>query len=274
MRSLDWHSPPANCSIAANLPHYGADLVPETSTTTPRGLVTRPPEVMAPAGGWPQLHAAIGNGANAIYIGLSAFSARARAANFDPHTELPKAVQTCHAAGVKVYYVSLNVLVFDHELQEVKVLIRQCAIANVDALIVQDLGVARIAQQIAPHLEVHASTQQTITSADGAAFCDELLGSTRVVLGRELSVAEIDSVANHLDPHVELETFVHGALCVSYSGQCFSSEYSGGRSANRGQCAQACGLPYGLIDNGELTQQNALDYRPKAYTRLLVHWHI
>jgi hypothetical protein len=150
MRSLDWHSPPANCSIAANLPHYGADLVPETSTTTPRGLVTRPPEVVAPAGGWPQLHATIGNGANAIYIGLSAFSARTRAANFHPHTELPKAVQTCHAAGVKVYYVSLNALVFDHELQEVKALIRQCAIANVDALIVQDLGVARLAQQIAP----------------------------------------------------------------------------------------------------------------------------
>ena len=224
-----------------------------------RGLVKRPPEVMAPVGGWPQLHAAVGNGADSVYLGLSAFSARARASNFDPVTELPQAVATCHDAGVKVY-VALNTLVFDHELKEVEELIRHCARAKVDALIVQDLGVAKMAQRVAPALEIHASTQQTVTSADGAAFCNELLGSSRVVLGRELSLTEIDHVTTHLDPQVEIEAFVHGALCVSYSGQCFSSEAWGGRSANRGQCAQACRLPYGLIDNGELKELGDFSY--------------
>lgn len=235
------------------------DLQKEDEPYVDRGLVQRPPEVMAPCGGWSQLHAAIGNGADAIYLGLSAFSARARASNFDPVTELPLAVQTCHDAGVKVY-VALNTLVFNHELEEVEELIRHCANADVDALIVQDLGVAQMARSVAPHVQVHASTQQTITSADGAAFCKELLGSTRIVLGRELSVQDIDHVTTHLDPTVEIEAFVHGALCVSYSGQCFSSEAWGGRSANRGQCAQACRLPYGLIDNGELKELGDFSY--------------
>eukprot|EP00980_Cylindrotheca_fusiformis_P031112 scaffold25830_cov162-Cylindrotheca_fusiformis.AAC.13 len=235
------------------------DLVEEEVSISKRGLVFRPPEVMSPVGGWPQLHAAIGNGADSVFLGLSAFSARARAANFDPVTELPKAVATCHDAGVKVY-VTLNTLVFDHELEEIEDLIRSCAVAKVDALIVQDLGVAKLARAVAPNLELHASTQQTITSADGAAFCDELLDSSRIVLGRELSLNEIRNVASHLDPHVEIEAFVHGALCVSYSGQCFSSEFAGGRSANRGQCAQACRLPYGLIDNGELKELGDFSY--------------
>jgi putative protease len=224
-----------------------------------RGLVQRPPEVMSPVGGFPQLRAAIANGADSVYLGLSAFSARARATNFCPLTELPDAVRIAHDADVKVY-VALNTLVFDDELEEVEELIRNCAQAKVDALIVQDLGVVRLAQIVAPHLEVHASTQQTVTSADGAAFCDEVLGSSRVVLGRELSVAEIQSIAQDLDPNVELEAFVHGALCVSYSGQCFSSEAWGGRSANRGQCAQACRLPYGLVDNGELKELGDFSY--------------
>jgi collagenase-like PrtC family protease len=224
-----------------------------------RGLVQRPPEVMSPVGGWPQLHAAIGNGADSIYLGLSAFSARARAANFDPKTQLPKAVATCHDSGVKVY-VALNTLIFDHELEEIEELIRLCVKAKVDALIVQDLGLAKLARAVAPNLELHASTQQTVTSSDGASFCDELLDSSRIVLGRELSVAEIDSVASHLDPNIEIEAFVHGALCVSYSGQCFSSEFVGGRSANRGQCAQACRLPYGLIDNGDLKELGDFTY--------------
>jgi len=244
--------------------------------------VLRPPEVMSPVGGWPQLYAAIANGADAIYVGLTAFSARARASNFDPCTELPEAVATCHQHGVKLY-VALNTLVFAHELVEVEELIRQCDKANVDALIVQDLGVARLARRIAPDLELHASTQQTITSADGATFVAEWMGSTRVVLGRELSMDEIASVASSLHESfeqqqqqqqqqqsspgtnlptapVEVEAFVHGALCVSYSGQCFSSEFAGGRSANRGQCAQACRLPYGLIDNGVLTNLGDITY--------------
>jgi putative protease len=170
-------------------------------------------------------------------------------------------------------YVALNTLVFPNELDEVEDLIRLCAAANVDALIVQDLGVARLAQTVAPNLELHASTQQTITSVDGANFIADLMGSTRVVLGRELSIEEIESVAlnlqqsssamnpnNNKRPPVEVETFVHGALCVSYSGQCFSSEAWGGRSANRGQCAQACRLPYGLIDNGDLKELGDFSY--------------
>jgi putative protease len=234
------------------------DLHHEDDPVRPR-RPKQPPEVMSPCGGWAQLHAAIGNGADSVYIGLTAFSARARAANFDPVQELPQAVELAHSAGVKVY-VALNTLVFDHELEEVEDLVRKCALAKVDAIIVQDLGVARMAQRIAPSLEVHASTQQTITSADGAAFCAELLNSTRVVLGRELSIKEIDSVAAHLEEGIEIETFVHGALCVSYSGQCFSSEAWGGRSANRGQCAQSCRLPYGLIDNGELKELGDFSY--------------
>ena len=222
--------------------------------------VNRPPEVMAPVGGWPQLHAALANGADAIYVGLSAFSARARAANFDPVTELPEAVKACHEADVKLY-VALNTLVFPHEMEEVEDLIRQCAMAKVDALIVQDLGVARLAKTVAPSLHIHASTQQTITSADGATFIANTMGSTRVVLGRELSISEIESVTSTLGQDgVEVEAFVHGALCVSYSGQCFSSEWKGGRSANRGQCAQACRLPYGLIDNGELRNLGDFSY--------------
>lgn len=235
------------------------DLVEKEIAQSKRGLVLRPPEVMSPVGGWPQLYAAIGNGADSIYLGLSAFSARARATNFDPETELPEAVAKCHDAGVKVY-VAVNTLVFDHELEEIEELIRCCARAKVDALIAQDIGLAKLARAVAPNLELHASTQQTVTSADGAAFCDELLDTSRIVLGRELSLKEIDNVASNLDPHVEIEAFVHGALCVSYSGQCFSSEFAGGRSANRGQCAQACRLPYGLIDNGELKELGDFSY--------------
>lgn len=226
-----------------------------------RRLLRSPPEVMSPVGGWPQLHAAVGNGADSIYLGLSSFSARARAANFDPVTELPKAVSVCHAANVKVY-VAINTLIFDHELEEVEDLVRDCVRAGVDALIVQDLGLAKVVAATYSNdvLELHASTQQTITSADGARFSSEVLETSRIVLGRELSVAEINAVSYELNDDIELETFVHGALCVSYSGQCFSSEFAGGRSANRGQCAQACRLPYGLIDDGQLTELGDFDY--------------
>jgi len=254
-----------------DLSHNDEDQQQERQQKPSSFPLQRPPEVMSPVGGWPQLYAAIANGADAIYIGLNAFSARARAANFDAEEELPEAVQTCHDANVKLY-VALNTLVFPAELEEVEGLIRQCAKAKVDALIVQDLGVARLARKVAPSLELHASTQQTITSADGAEFIAGWMGSTRVVLGRELSVAEIESVAAKLQhnspssstsnglPPVEVEAFVHGALCVSYSGQCFSSEAWGGRSANRGQCAQACRLPYGLVDNGVLSNLGDLSY--------------
>jgi len=215
------------------------------------------PEIMSPAGGWPQLKAAVSNGADAIYLGLSAFSARARATNFDVTTDLPKAVQYCHDYGVRVY-VALNTLVFDHELEELSTLVQLAEQAGVDALIVQDLGVCKLIQKIAPSLPIHSSTQQSITSSDGVDFCERQHGATRVVLGRELSVDELTMVSSLTQ--VETEVFVHGALCVSYSGQCFSSEAWGGRSANRGQCAQACRMPYGLIDNGELKELEDMTY--------------
>ena len=230
-------------------------LLQDTSTTSSSQLVKS--EVMAPAGGWPQLKAAVGNGADAVFLGLSAFSARARATNFDVYEDLPQAVQFCHEAGVKVY-VALNTLVFDHELEEVSKLIQAAEQAGVDALIVQDLGVCQVAKKVAPKLALHSSTQQSVTSADGVEFCQDQHGAERVVLGRELSVEEMRQVSS--STQVELEAFVHGALCVSYSGQCFSSEAWGGRSANRGQCAQACRMPYGLIANGDLVDLQDMTY--------------
>ncbi len=208
----------------------------------------RPPLIMAPAGGWPQLHAAVANGADAVYVGLSAFSARARATNFDA-TQLPEAVQYCHQHNVHLY-VALNTLVFQHEFVELVEWIRVCEQAQVDAVIVQDIGLMKLIQAVAPSLKLHASTQQTVSDANGVAFAAQQ-GATRVVLGRELSLNEIHQIAQQTNDATELEVFVHGALCVSYSGQCFSSEFQGGRSANRGQCAQACRLPYGLVVDGE-----------------------
>lgn len=236
----------------------------ERTNSRPRApplLPKRPPEVMAPCGGFPQLKAAVANGADSVYLGLTAFSARARASNFSPE-ELIRAVDVAHSSGVKVY-VALNTLVFQDELREVAEWIRVCDDAGVDALIVQDVGVTKLARAIAPELEIHASTQQTVTNTDGVLYAKDRGGATRVVLGRELSVADIESITNDLDEeneHVEVEAFVHGALCVSYSGQCFSSEAWGGRSANRGQCAQACRLPYGLIRDGELIDLQDMTY--------------
>ena len=230
----------------------------------------RPPEVMAPAGGWPQLKAAVANGADAVYVGLAAFSARARAANFNA-TELVKAVHYCHNHGVHLY-VALNTLIFDNEWPEVASWVDVCRQAGVDALIVQDLGLCRLLQskELAGDLPIHSSTQQSITNADGVEFAAYHHGATRVVLGRELSVNEIRHVHQRIsnpennNRNVEIEVFCHGALCVSYSGQCFSSEAWGGRSANRGQCAQACRLPYGLVVNGEWrpnSEKNKIDQK-------------
>jgi collagenase-like PrtC family protease len=229
------------------------------------GVPVVKPEIMAPAGGFPQLKAAVANGADAVYVGLAAFSARARAANFDAE-ELVKAVEYCHAHDVHLY-VALNTLIFDTEWTEIAQWIQACQRAKVDALIVQDVGLAKLIATIAPDITLHASTQQSITDADGVQFAAQYQGATRVVLGRELSIPEMIHIQGDLSggqnednntssAPVEIEVFCHGALCVSYSGQCFSSEAWGGRSANRGQCAQACRLPYGLIVNGELRSSN------------------
>lgn len=202
------------------------------------------PELMSPAGYWPQLVAAIEAGADAVYFGLKQFSARSKV-GFEVG-ELGDVMSTLHERGVKGF-VTFNTLVFDDEFESAAQAIARIADSGADAIIVQDVGIATLAKQIAPDLEVHGSTQMSITSAQGAELAKQQ-GCDRVVLGRELSIRDIERIAEATD--VELEVFVHGALCVSYSGQCFSSEAWGGRSANRGKCAQACRLSYELVVDG------------------------
>jgi U32 family peptidase len=205
-----------------------------------------PPELLAPAGDWDCVRAAIENGADAIYFGLDiGFNARARAANFSL-ADLPRLMSTLHRRGVKGY-TTVNTLVFTSELPQLQEVVRQIAAAGVDAVLVQDVGAARLIKAICPHLPLHASTQMTMTSAECIALA-ESLGIERVVLARELSIEEIRQIREHTT--MPLEVFVHGALCVAYSGQCLTSESLGGRSANRGQCAQACRLPYDLVCDG------------------------
>jgi putative protease len=200
---------------------------------------------MSPAGYWPQLRAAIEAGADAVYFGLKHFTARAKV-GFSL-AELPEVMATLHRRGVKGY-LTFNTLVFEHELDEAARALGEIAAAGADALIIQDVGVARMAKRIAPDLDVHGSTQMSVTSADGVRLAQSF-GVSRVTLARELSLAEIRAIRQATD--CELEIFVHGALCVAYSGQCFSSEAWGGRSANRGQCAQACRLPYEMLVDGQ-----------------------
>ncbi len=212
------------------------------------------PEVMSPAGYWPQMQAAIEAGADAVYFGLNHFTARAKVGF--TLAELPEVLRTLHQRGVKGY-VTFNTLVFDHELATAARTLAAIAEAGADAIIVQDIGVARLAQQIAPTLDVHGSTQMSITSAEGIHLAQRF-GVRRVVLARELALDEVRLIRAQTD--CELELFVHGALCVSYSGQCFSSEAWGGRSANRGQCAQACRLPYELIVDAQVHPTGAARY--------------
>jgi len=204
----------------------------------------RKPEVMSPAGYWPQLRAAIEAGADAVYFGLQHFSARAKVGFLVE--ELPEVMKTLHARGVRGY-LTFNTLVFEHELPEAARAIAAAARAGVDALIVQDVGILRLARALAPKLELHASTQMSITDSAGVRFA-QALGVDRVTLARELSLEEVRTIYEQTG--CELEIFVHGALCVAYSGQCFSSEAWGGRSANRGQCAQACRMEYALMVDG------------------------
>lgn len=207
----------------------------------------RLPEILAPAGDETAMRAAILAGADAVYFGLKDFNARARATNFDADA-LGKTMTLLHDHGVKGY-VTLNTLVFDDELESVERAIRTCAEAGVDAVIVQDFAVAKMVKAIAPDLPIHASTQMTCTDAGAVEMAREL-GAERVILARELSLQDIETIRRSTD--MELEVFVHGALCIAYSGQCLTSEAIGGRSANRGACAQACRLPYDLVVDGEI----------------------
>ena len=206
----------------------------------------RKPEIMSPAGYWPQLQAAVEAGADAVYFGLKHFSARAKT-GFSLE-ELPEVMRTLHARGVRGY-VTFNTLVFEHEILEAARTMASIVEAGADAMIVQDYGIVRLARQIAPDMELHASTQTSITNLEGVELAKSF-GIHRVNLARELSLNEIRAILAKTG--CEVEMFVHGALCVAYSGQCFSSEAWGGRSANRGQCAQACRLPYEMLVDGRL----------------------
>jgi putative protease len=204
----------------------------------------RRPELLSPAGNWDCLRAAVANRADAIYFGLERFNARLRADNFHAE-ELSEIMGYLHRYGVRGF-VTFNTLIFTDELQDAGHTLVQLEQAGVDAIIVQDLGLARLAREIAPDLELHASTQMTITSPEGLELAREL-GITRAVLARELSLRELKRFPTADFP---VEVFVHGALCVAYSGQCLTSESLGQRSANRGECAQACRLPYQLLVDG------------------------
>jgi U32 family peptidase len=231
-------------------PHVSA---PASEPALAAGPTLRRPELLAPAGDWECARAAVENGADAIYFGLERFNARMRAKNFT-QADLPALMEFLHRRGVRGY-VTFNTLVFTNELTDAADYLRTIVAAGVDAAIVQDVGICRMIRALSPDFPIHCSTQMTITSAAGVEFAREL-GAQLVVLARENSIAEIEKIqAAQIETcraaaPLPLEVFVHGALCVAYSGQCLTSESLGGRSANRGECAQACRLPYDLIADG------------------------
>ncbi|MGB7749208.1 MAG: DUF3656 domain-containing protein [Verrucomicrobiia bacterium] len=222
------------------------------SIRNPPSAIRNLPELLAPAGDWDCARAAVENGADAIYFGLEKFNARMRADNFTA-ADLPKLIEFLHRRGVRGY-VTLNTLVFENELADAEKYLRTMISAGVDAVIVQDAGICRLIRRLSPDFPIHASTQMTITSAAGVEFAREL-GCQLVVLARECSIAEIEKINLALRISyfaLPLEVFIHGALCIAYSGQCLTSEALGGRSANRGECAQACRMPYELVSDGKL----------------------
>ncbi|KAA8996599.1 U32 family peptidase [Paenibacillus spiritus] len=202
-------------------------------------------ELLAPAGDWDCMRAAVANGADAVFFGVEKFNARARANNFRME-ELPEIMAFLHSYGVKGF-LTFNILVFENELGDAKELIDACVDAGVDAVIVQDLGLVQMIREISPDFPIHGSTQMTITSPEAVEFTKPF-DMERVVLGRENNLKQIRKIGEQA--RLPMEVFVHGALCVSYSGQCLTSEMWGGRSANRGECAQACRLPYDLLVDG------------------------
>lgn len=201
-------------------------------------------ELLAPAGSREAFIAAIENGANAVYLAGQQFGARAYAPNFD-EAALREAICFAHLRGAAVH-VTVNTIIADDELEDLAAYLRFLYEAGADAVLVQDLGAARLARQVVPDMPLHASTQMTVHNLAGVQML-ERLGFSRVVLSRELSLAEIRHICDH--SRAEIEVFAHGALCICYSGQCLMSSLIGGRSGNRGRCAQPCRLPYTLVDD-------------------------
>jgi len=213
------------------------------------------PQLISPAGNWDCARAAVAAGADAIYFGLPRFNARLRADNFTD-VDLEELMEFLHRHGVKGF-VTMNTLIFPRELEAAESQIRKLAAAGVDAMIVQDLGLAKLAHTVAPDLALHASTQMTLTSPEGLTFVESLFPLRCAVLARELSVKDLAKFPHSSTP---LEVFVHGALCVAYSGQCLTSESLGQRSANRGECAQACRMPYEIVVDGETRDLGEVRY--------------
>ncbi|MCY6483548.1 U32 family peptidase [Clostridium aestuarii] len=215
-------------------------------------------ELLAPAGSMESLYAAVQNGADAIYVGGTKFSARAYASNFDEENMI-EAVEYCHLYDVKIY-VTANILIKENEISEAMDYIKFLYEIGVDALIIQDTGLAELIKRNFPDFEIHASTQMTVHNPEGALLLKKL-GFSRIVLSRELSLNEIEYISKNLG--VETEIFTHGALCISYSGQCLMSSLIGGRSGNRGKCAQPCRLPYTLINRDIMKEKKGYILSPK-----------
>ena len=220
-------------------------------------------EILAPAGSMENLIAAVYSGANAVYLGVQSFNARASAANFS-FEELKKAVGFCHARNVKVN-VTLNTILYDRELEEFKETVKQVAACGVDAIIAQDLAAAKIIKSVAPDIALHGSTQMAVHNLAGALLLKEM-GYSRVILARELTLKQVEHITKNCG--IETEIFVHGALCMSLSGQCYASAYLGGRSGNRGRCAGTCRLPMsarGNMDDNHLSLKDlcAMDMLPE-----------
>lgn len=208
-------------------------------------------ELLAPAGSWEAFLAAVENGADAVYLGGKLFNARQSANNFDTG-ELKKALEYAHIRDVSIY-LTMNTLLYNSEMQQAVDFVGEAYLAGIDGIIVQDLGFAGLLRNIFPDLPLHASTQMTVYNLEGVRLLEKL-GFKRVVLARELSIEEIGRIAKNTS--VEIETFIHGALCISYSGQCLMSSVIGGRSGNRGKCAQPCRLPYELLEGTEKEWKN------------------
>lgn len=203
-------------------------------------------ELMLPVGDREMFYAAVASGADAVYFGVPHWNARGRTEDFTVE-DVRELIRYAHLRGVRVF-LAMNILIFEREMEKLPAFLAELIACGPDAFIIQDAGLARMVKAVAPSQEIHASTQMTLASAESINFIKQL-GFSRSVLARELSIAQIKKIRENTD--MELEAFVHGALCVSYSGQCLTSENFGGRSANRGQCAQSCRLPYRVFVDGE-----------------------